>query len=217
MQDAMHSTLLYGPYFDVLGEINAIAESIGDPVEGNLIYTHNSTALDESAINPVSFAKRRNFVAACRQSSHILELGFGAGHSALLALACGLEYHGVDICKHRYAKPVADYLKSRFPERFFFYQGACLRVMPNLWKYNDKLPSFNMLHYDGGHDRNECIMFFEHAFKHSTDNAWCVFDDSELQPIRDAYNHFLENKQVKPDMPFGWEPFERHAIGRRAG
>lgn len=60
MQHVVHSTLLYGPYNDLLDEVNAIAEDSGVPIEGNLIYSHNSKTLNANSVNPTSFDKRRD-------------------------------------------------------------------------------------------------------------------------------------------------------------
>ena len=76
------------------------------------------------------------------------EVGVNGGHSAFLALSANpeLEFHGVDICDHRYVEPAVAWLADEFPGRVFLHPGNSLEVLPRLASSSSR---FDLFHIDG--------------------------------------------------------------------
>lgn len=202
-------------FLPILDEVNRIVKASGSPLEGNLFYFHHQDTPGRENIYTDFYPKRRNFVAACRQSTHLLEVGFNAGHAALLALACGLEYHGVDICRHSYSRPVATYLRSLFGDRFHFHDGDSLKVLPRLRTEQPYL-RFNMVHIDGNHSYDHTRSDIANAIPLSLRRAWFIINDAELPSVKQAYKEQLEKGFLLEGAPAGWEPFDRHSVAKAA-
>jgi hypothetical protein len=62
--------------------------------------------------DPIYRYKRPNYLRYVTSGRCLLEIGFNAGHSALLALTANqyLTYTGIDICKYKYTRASFDYL-----------------------------------------------------------------------------------------------------------
>jgi hypothetical protein len=202
----------YLPHLDALNKI--IADS-GAPLEGNLFYFHHQIKPSRNNIYDHFLCKRANFAAACRASNVILEVGVNGGHSALLALANGVVVHGVDICFNAYTRAVAKYLKEQFGDRFFFYEGDSLKVLPQMAKDYPDL-RFDMMHIDGHHNVYYCKTDTENAYKMAMDNAWVLIDDTDLEDINDFFEKEVAQKRITPEKPDGWVDNSRHKIGKFA-
>lgn len=64
------------------------------------------------------------------------EIGFGAGHSALLFLEhTGAKVHSFDTGLPRYVMPAHDYLDDRYPERLYMYIGESMFTVPRMYDY----------------------------------------------------------------------------------
>src|SRR4029079_16035965 len=138
---------------DFLGHLRRLNEIVShskSPIERNLCYLHR----DENYVgmppdSPLS-PRRRNFarVAQCKRT--LLEVGFNAGHSALLALSANPEinYFGVDIGSNPYSEPCARYLSEFFPDRFHVLFADSREALPYL--ATDRRLRFDAVHVDGG-------------------------------------------------------------------
>lgn len=198
-----------------LDEVNRIVKASGDKLEGNLFYCNHEP--DPGRHNIVShfIAKRHNYGTVCKQSRCMLEVGVNGGHSALLALAQGVEYHGVDICWHPYTQPVADYLKKTFGDKFHFYAGDSLKVLPAM-RIERPWLRFDLLHVDGYHTLQHCRADFENGRQLTLQNGWVIIDDSDLKHIRDYFDQQVKAGTILPAQPEGWIDNPHHAIGRVA-
>lgn len=137
-----------GECLPIYRELNAIVAQVGEPLEGSLFHQTRAPLQDLPFAD--YRAKRRNFTAFCGGGEALLEIGFNAGHSALLALLANpsLRYTGVDLGEHRYTQPCFDLLKSRFGDRVELLIGDSRDVLPVLRRTGR---SFDLYHVDGGH------------------------------------------------------------------
>ncbi len=213
--EVANQSLLPDDYLPYLDELNRIVLASGAKAEGNLFYFHLEKNPSRNSVYAEFYPKRRNFVAACRESTTMLEIGMNAGHSALLALACGVEYHGVDIALHPYVRPAAEFLKSEFGDRFHFYEGDSLVKLPQMAQ---DLPflRFDLIHVDGHHGDYYCIKDTENSLVMALKNAWIILDDTDIVGVNDYFNGLVQNGTLIDEKPTGWEHFFRHAIGRVA-
>jgi predicted O-methyltransferase YrrM len=207
----VNQSLLPDEYLPHLDELNRIVMESGVPAEGNLYYYHHERNPSRRTVYSVFYEKRCNFATACRDSTHILEIGFNAGHSALLALSCGLEYHGVDIATYPYVRPAAQYLKSVFGDRFHLYEGDSLKVLPQLPVRFPYL-RFNLIHIDGDHSHVKTDT--ANARKMALNNAWIIIDDTNMEGVPEFYESQIASGSLIRDRPQGWTENKRHAIAR---
>lgn len=62
---------------------------------------------------------RETYFKALEGKQHLFEVGFDAGHSALLALECSsASVTSIDRCPHRYTVSAAEFLRREYPGRF---------------------------------------------------------------------------------------------------
>ncbi len=141
----------------------------------------------------------------------MLEIGLNGGHSALLALAHGVELHSVDICMHSYTRPVANYLQHAFKDRFYFYEGDSRLVLPQLREQNVR---FGLFHIDGDHRTDTCRTDTGNARKLALRNAWILLDDTDMKDIRAFYQEQIQTETIIPARPGGWVETPRHEIGK---
>lgn len=134
------------PYLD---DILAIVRGIGSFLDGNLFYVNLAEAIEGRPSHALRW-KRENLVSVVRHATRALEVGFNAGHAALLMLLSNTALHVtcVDRLDHGYTRACFDYLATRFPGRIELIPGDSVEVLP-------RLPSsrFDLIHLDGGKER----------------------------------------------------------------
>jgi precorrin-6B methylase 2 len=125
--------------------LHEIVDASGEAIEGNLFTLHQQHPLPEQP-EPSLRGKRRNFALYVTGGASLLEIGFNAGHSCLLALSVNptLRYVGVDLGEHAYTEPCFRYLHSVFPGRVELVTGDSREVLPLAGQ-------FDRFHMDGGH------------------------------------------------------------------
>lgn len=154
-----------------LARLHEIVVASGESLEGNCFYVHQT-------LNrfPELFPKQLNLYSCGKTATRICEIGFNAGHSALLMLlGCGvgltggvrprppLEFLIFDIGEHKYTRPALDYLATAFPHvRFTYAEGDSTKTMPE-WIVGNPGNTYDVIHVDGGHT--------EHCIKNDMMNA----------------------------------------------
>lgn len=206
-------SLLPGNYLPLLDELNRIVVASGDRMEGGLFYYHREERPRRESVYDYFLGKRINFAAACEASSRMLEIGFNAGHSALLALSRGVEYHGVDICQYKFCRPAAEFLKQEFGDQFHFYPGDSLFVLPQL-RVEQRHLTFDLLHIDGHHALAYCRTDTYNAITMAAPGAWVLIDDTDMEEIRVFYEEQLALGLLKKEIPPGWVDNPHHGIGK---
>jgi hypothetical protein len=211
----LETSQLPDEYLPLLDGLNAIVISQNVPLEGNLFYYHEERTPGRHNIYDYFYGKRCNFSAATRGIKRMLEIGVNAGHSALLALSNGVEFHGVDICMHPYTQLCADFLKATFGDRFYFYAGDSLAMLPQM---HHDMPDlhFDLLHIDGHHGLEYCDIDMRNAMKMVAPNAWILLDDTDMPKIGQYWEELIANGSILPVTPEGWVDNPHHKIGKLA-
>ncbi len=136
--------------------LTEVARLTGDNLEGNCFTNHQTTERNEGMLS-----KRINLMEVARHGKTILELGFNAGHSALLfLLGCqpDAEITFLDIGGHPYVLPCLEYLKrvSSSIKRNMII-GNSLHLLPKMVLKEGQKEKYDIIHMDGGH-ANECVI-----------------------------------------------------------
>jgi hypothetical protein len=191
-------------FLEHLSAINKIVLESGEFLAGNLFYPPgiqrtNIAALQNNEILPNVRGKRANIINALRGRSKVMEIGFNAGHCALMMLEANprIRYLGVDICEHKYTKPCSEYLKSRYGDRFDIHFGSSLDVVPQI-AHTGICEDIDIVHVDGGHSeevafadvRNVSLLPRLPGLRRYT-----IVDDAEMPKVLRALAN-LENEGV---------------------
>jgi hypothetical protein len=197
-----------------LYELNSVIAATGERLAGNLFYDHHQEDFADSP--PVSFnsEKRARFRRACEGRTRMLEVGVNGGHSAYLALTANpsLELHGVDIADHAYVRPVAAWLGREFPGRFFFYEGDCLAVLPQLARRGLR---FDLFHIDGGKHTYYRDILNSHRMLDGRD-ALVIMDDVNMGAVQRVWERCVDQGLIGPAAEFPPMPAQsshRNAVG----
>jgi hypothetical protein len=134
----------------VVEALNQAVIDSGEPMEGNLYYSHHQNLRINTRLNQDFIIKREQLALIARRKTSALEIGFNAGHSAALMLCANpaLTYYGIDIAEHRYTPVCAEILKNFFPNRFEFFPGDSTKVYP---AEAERFVDCDLVHVDGGH------------------------------------------------------------------
>ena len=134
------------PHLDALLEI---IRRHSEFLDGNLFFVNLSEAERGEASDDL-LEKRANLVALIRGRDRVLEIGFNAGHSALLMLLANddCSVTAIDTCQHPYTLPCFSYLDDCFPGRLRLIEGDSVQIMGQLDE-----SGFDLIHYDGGKEK----------------------------------------------------------------
>ena len=108
----------------------------------------------------------------------ICEIGFNAGHSALVWLESNPNVHlySFDLGRHNYTAPMASFLKENYPNRFDIFMGASDVVVPIV---NQKHHiSCDILVVDGGHFSNQALKDIVNMKRFAHENSLLIVDDT---------------------------------------
>jgi hypothetical protein len=135
---------------DMLRAINdrIAAVAPGGEVEGNYCFFHRAVVTPFSPPDPGRAWKREFLRRAVQGCRGVLEVGFNAGHSAVIMLEAepALALTAVDICTHPYTQPCAGLLGAAYGARFAFIPGDSRAVLGGI-----DGAAFDLVHIDGGH------------------------------------------------------------------
>lgn len=122
----------------------------------------------------------------------ILEIGFNAGHSAIMWLtASTANLTSVDIGRHSYTEPAAQIIKKHFPERFKFIKQDSQKVQPQLKQIGTK---YDLIMIDGGHHYKICLNDLNLA--KTLKIKYVVVDDAiRNKLVTNAVNDFKKQNQ----------------------
>lgn len=137
-------------------QLEDIIRTVGEPLEGNCVYEHQTLNRNAGLA-----AKQRNLFRAAQGASRICEIGFNAGHSALLFVLAAnpaSTFLFFDLGEHAYTRPATSYIQTRFPTMSLEFQyGNSLTQIPRWLEANrDQQGTYDVVHVDGGHTK-ECI------------------------------------------------------------
>lgn len=175
----------------MLQQLKVIVASTHTLPEGNCFWLHTTFDEHDALKN-----KQCNLYSMARQARSIMEIGFNAGHSALLFLLANPSSTLVcfDICAHPYTKPCFEYLASCFPGRMSLVKGDSLQTVP-LYKQQHPDTVFDVVHVDGHHDPvhveqevNNVLALVNTA----NPSHFLILDDDDYPPLHRLHRTFLE-------------------------
>jgi len=189
--------LQYSTREHYLKDIEKIIIGTGSSLEGNSFYLHNSLHRYADLYN-----KQLNLFWCGKQArAKICEIGFNAGHSAMLLLlgrdTTPLDFTIFDIGQHSYVRPCLDFMKSTFPHvKFTYVEGDSTQTMPG-WIRANHVGLFDVVHVDGGHS--------EHCISHDMKNAnllvknggILIVDDTNVDYISSYVDTYIASGKYK--------------------
>lgn len=136
-----------------LDKLKGLIVASGVMPEGGCFYNHNS--FDD---HPSLKTKQLNLFWVGKQATtSICEIGFNAGHSAMVMLLgrerTPLQLTVFDIGTHPYTRPCMKYIESQNPEvKIEYVEGDSINTLPAwLSKNRSKRGTYDVVHVDGGH------------------------------------------------------------------
>lgn len=174
-------------YFDKLLEIT---NSTGEVLEGNII-----SCGDANNVNMLLSEKRYNLFSIARKAKYIMEIGFNAGHSALIYLLANnsSKIQFFDIGYHRYSKLCYDFLDREFPGRLSIMWGDSLVTVPIFHTYI----KYDLIHIDGGHSTEIAYGDIMNCKRFTHPDSIIIFDDTETEHLYDMLRTMFTNGQLK--------------------
>lgn len=197
-----------------LRALNAAVAATEGSIEGNLFYYHATTPQADDPPEPGREYKRRNLVRALAGTKRILETGFNAGHSALLALDTnpGLSYVGVDIASHNYTRPCAAILQATYQGRVEVHFGDSKLVLAKMLIAPER-EAFDAVHIDGGHDGLTFELDLLHALLMTRPGGLLIIDDYHLARIAQPTASMISRGIISPETFGGtWEGEDSLAV-----
>lgn len=172
-----------------LKALNGVVLKAGEPVEGNACYWDLELKSPDQGMDPRILLRRQALGFPAANAGRVLEIGFNAGHGALLMLASnpGLEYWGVDIGRHEYTAPAAAHLTAT--GRVKVVIGDSARVLPVLRV--EEVEPFDLIHVDGAHDLPSAIADLLNARELLAQSGTMIVDDMHLPGPRKAVEAVL--------------------------
>ena len=183
-----------------LSALNKIVLASGTALEGNIYYpdgtqAKNVAVIENNEIPPERINRRANVIRAVQGRRIVLEIGFNAGHSALLILEANPEirYIGIDLGRHAYTAPCANYIKVEYGERFDIYFGSSTDVLPEFIA-TEASNDIDLVHIDGGH--TEAVAFADLNYvigmhRRRDLRRYLIVDDTQMPAIQAALSSFV--------------------------
>ncbi len=181
-------------YREHLAALRAIVTQSGERLEGNLFTEHLREEIPELPV-PSFRHKRANYAVFVSAGRSLLEIGFNAGHSCMLALTMNrtLRYVGVDIGMHAYTRPCRDYLKTVFGDRFELHIGDSRDVVPSLRRQRER---FDLYHLDGGHGFNVAHADLCNLMDFAEEGSTLLVDDTNDHLIDGLCDYYVLQGQI---------------------
>ena len=121
---------------NIIEDLEKIIINSDCKLEGNCFYSHNTLKKNKKYEN-----KQKNLIwCGSKIKDKVCEIGFNAGHSALLMLFNNnkdIDFTIFDIGRHKYTRPTLEYLKNYFKDTNFEYiEGNSIKTIPEWIKNN---------------------------------------------------------------------------------
>jgi hypothetical protein len=186
----------YEPFFEEyshhLTELTSILCKF-DVIEGNTFGIHGDSL--STYPSPVLLPKRQSLALLAMSKENLLEIGFNAGHSALLLLTANpnLRYTAIDVNWNPYVEECFAYLKSNFGGRINLIIGDSVSELPTLLMADNSFDSYII---DGGHSVATANSDITNIISYAKNNSILCFDDS-VNELRALLNfHILDGKLI---------------------
>jgi hypothetical protein len=175
-------------------DILSIVKHKSNFLDGNLFYVNMIEA--ENVIPSEELkTKRENFLFLTKNANKILEIGFNAGHSTLIALLANKKSKitVIDTCEHIYTEETFNYLSSKFPNRLKLIKGNSTKILPSI---KDK---FDLIHFDGGKEKTilKDLEYSKNIVK--SEHILIIDDYGHWEGCRKAVDDFFEENNLNID------------------
>jgi len=178
---------------EILNNLKNIIIDSKTPLEGNSFYAHETLSL-----YPELYTKQVNlFWCGKNASSRICEIGFNAGHSAMLMLLgrdkTPVDFTIFDIGHHAYTSPCLKYIETKFSNvNFEYIEGNSILTMSKWISDNPSLVgTYDLIHVDGGHTEECIINDMKHADILVKKGGVIVVDDTGCSHINSTTNDYI--------------------------
>lgn len=202
-----------------LGVLESIVRAVGEPLEGNSVYYPRTLTRF-----PALHTKQLNLFWLGKQAERrICEIGFNAGHSALLMLLSRpptqpTDLYVFDIGQHAYMRPCYEYLRRQFPHvNFTIVEGDSLKTLPE-WLAGAEgaavAGAVDLFHVDGGHTL-ECITGdMNSAFSTIRTGGTIIVDDTNMPHINACVDDWIQRGRVVEVEMMRTEGYPHRALRR---
>jgi len=156
-----------------LKDILDLVQQKSEHLDGNLFYVNLQDAINAMPVDSLK-EKRRNLASLIKGRKNVLEIGFNAGHSALIILLANKDTKItiIDTCQHIYTEDCFSYLDRTFPGRLKLIKGDSTKVIKFLCG-----EKFDLIHYDGGKE-NTISEDLKNSFDLVEDDHILLIDDT---------------------------------------
>lgn len=179
----------------ILDTVKQIVTDSYTPLEGNIFYIHETFTLSQ-----LLYTKQLNLFWCGKQATtRICEIGFNAGHSAMVMLlgrdATSLDFTIFDIGAHPYTAPCVQYIQSTFPHiRFEYVKGDSTLSIPEWIRTNKSaIWTYDIVHVDGGHSEQCISNDMKHADLLVRVNGIIIVDDTGDSIINNYVTIYLNS------------------------
>ena len=177
--------------------------------EGNYFYNDQTFKKSDDINKQINLFS----VGKIETNKNIFEIGFNAGHSALLFLLAHptSKIHCFDKCEHRYTKPCFEYLSRHFPGRLELIIGQSLEQLPIYKKLHPELIA-DVVHIDGDNELSNCNGDFFHCLCFVNFKNILIFNNVNLPWVKMLWDGYIRDLHLK-DSTRHFYPTNSHRIG----
>jgi hypothetical protein len=140
---------------------------------------------------------RQNILTLARQAKIIIEIGFNAGHSALLMLTVNPHciVYSYDNCANPYTKHCYRYLANKFPQRLFLIQGDSAQTLGSHFEKFGQKADFLLI--DGSKDFLAANLDFFNGKQNTHKGGFILFNDTHLIQLDNLWKGYLRDNFVR--------------------
>ena len=173
----------------------AVVES-GEVLEGNYCYFDRRPVHPRTPPDPRRSWKREVLRRAVVAGERALEVGFNAGHSAVVMLDANpcLKLTSIDIGLHRYTSTCAEIISARYPGRFNMLFGCSRDVLTDI-TVRDQF-DFEIVHIDGSHSAKDFLFDFDCVLRYCLPGCTVIVDDAYVSNINELISVALAEKYL---------------------
>lgn len=175
---------------ELLEKLTTMTKEISPSVEKlNYITTGGEGVVNDSN------AKVENYRTMSRMSMHILEVGFGVGHSAAVFLASNpfVTVTCVDKCEEPYVRPNFEYLKTIFGDRLTLLECNSRDLPAKLDR--SFFRKFDCIHLDGDMSNHGYVYDTIATLRYAKDQCHFIFNDAQ-EMVVNSWIRILLNTNV---------------------
>lgn len=180
-----------------LEALDQIITDSQEDLEGNCFY-HNTKAGQTRISSWWMYYKRMNLVNLIQSKNpkKIAEIGFNAGHSALLilhSLSPTSEMRIFDLNNHGYSTKAFQYLSQHYSQLKEMIIGDSMKSLPEyIAKRPEEKGSYDIIHVDGGHQRDIVYSDAFYADLLLKPGGVMILDDTNIEYIQNLIDRLLK-------------------------